>query len=377
MFRVWKLNMALDAPSRSHSPQSNSPQANLPRVSVIIPIYNGEADLPDLLNCLRQQTYSAATGLAAEYLLVNNGSSDRTSRLLARLKPPYYCLNETQIQSSYAARNAGIKIAAGDILAFTDADCRPCPDWLTQLVAPFAEPTVGIVAGEITALLGHSLLERYADRHETLSQKHTLAHPFCAYGQTANLAIRRSAFEQVGLFRPYLTTGGDADICWRILRQTHWQIQFAPDAIIQHRHRTTLAELQSQWRRYGRSNRYLHELHGVDLAKELTPQDLLYRWSRWLLKEVPQVGVSGKTLDWLDMLVDTPLSLFCGWARANGQRQAQLLDAAREVAWLAAQPPALSPDQFDAERKFASLSEFGELSPPVSAQCTNSVKITG
>jgi glycosyltransferase involved in cell wall biosynthesis len=304
-------------------------------ISVVIPIYNGEADLPDLLDCLRSQTYPPHL---VEYLLVDNGSRDRTLDLL-QAQPQIQALSETQIQSSYAARNTGIRAATGSIIAFTDADCRPQPQWLTELVQPFVDPSVGLVAGEIKALPGDTLLERYADRHETLSQKHTLAHAFCPYGQTANLAVRREIFAQVGLFRPYLTTGGDADICWRILRQedTHWQLKFAANAIVQHRHRATLAELQSQWRRYGRSNRYLHELHGISLAKDMSPKDYLYRWSRWLLKEVP-IAAKNKIVNaetrFLEVLLDTPISLICGNARAQGQRQAKLEDAARAIAMI-------------------------------------------
>lgn len=316
-----------------------------PHVSVVIPIYNGEDDLPALLECLRSQTYPSHL---AEYLLVDNGSHDRTWALL-QSNSQVHALSETQIQGSYAARNTGIRAAKGEIIAFTDADCRPHPDWLSELVQPFIDPAIGIVAGEILALPGHSLLERYADRHETLSQKHTLAHPFCAYGQTANLAVRQQIFEQVGLFRPYLTTGGDADICWRILQpgryqnsrpnnheNNHWRLKFAAGAIVQHRHRSTLTELCSQWQRYGRSNRYLHELHGISLTKDMSMKHYVYRWSRWLLKEIPIAAknqlVHPSTFNFTDVLLDTPISLICGRARTQGQRQAKLKDAARAIA---------------------------------------------
>jgi glycosyltransferase involved in cell wall biosynthesis len=334
-------------------------QADLPDISVIIPIYNGAADLPDLLRCLQQQSYPVDR---VEYLLVDNGSRDHTTQLLQEVQSGrvqsdliqleqaegdtggsflrFRSLSETQIQSSYAARNTGIRASQGQILAFTDADCRPQPDWLLHLIQPFAQPQIGLVAGEITALPGNSLLERYADRRETLSQKHTLAHPFCPYGQTANLAVRREALTQVGLFRPYLTTGGDADLCWRILQQTSWQMEFAAQAIVQHRHRSTLMDLRSQWRRYGRSNRYLHQLHGVSLGKELSWQDYGYRWGRWLLKEVPltllqpvnvQSGSTGAGTTRLERLLNTPLDLWCGWARTQGQRTAMLPEAAHEI----------------------------------------------
>ncbi len=303
------------------------------KVSVIIPIYNGEKDLPELIECLRSQTYSPDK---VEYLLVDNNSSDRSSSIIQAaaeskeitIRP----LAENQIQSSYAARNAGIRAANSEILAFTDGDCRPQPQWLENLIQPFSDFNVGIVVGEILALPGKSLLEKYADKQDTLSQKHTLAHPFCPYGQTANLAIRKQAFVEVGLFRPYLTTGGDADICWRILRETSYQFKFAEKAIIKHRHRSTWKDLQSQWRRYGKSNKYLHELHGVDLMRELKTKEYVYRLSRWLLKELPLTTlkiISGKAE--VVELFNTPIGLLNGRARIMGQKEAKLSEKSRII----------------------------------------------
>lgn len=307
-----------------------------PFVSVIIPIYNGEADLPDLLRCLVAQTYPRDR---VEYWLVDNNSGDRTAELIraavAEWQPQGLMLHygsEPQIQSSYAARNTGIKAAQGEILAFTDADCRPLANWLTDLIPPFQDEAVGIVAGEVVALPGSSLLEDYAERHETLSQKHTLANAFLPYGQTANLAIRRTALEKAGLFRPYLTTGGDADLCWRIQQSGTWQIRFVETAAVQHRHRTSLKELRKQWQRYGRSNRYLHELHGVPLMREPQLQDYLYRTTRWLGKELAiatKQAIMGKGR-W-SALLDTPLDLICVQARTQGQRTSKLSDAARAI----------------------------------------------
>ena len=307
----------------------------LPMVSVVVPIYNGESDLPELINCLRSQTYPQDR---VEYLLVDNNSSDRTLSLLqatAENLPVIQVLSENQIQSSYAARNTGIRAAVGEIIAFTDADCHPQPQWLHSLIQPFSDPNVVIVAGEIAALPGDTLLEKHAERQETLSQKHTLANSFCPYGQTANLAIRRMVLEKSGLFRPYLTTGGDADICWRILRANMGRLEFAPDAIVQHRHRTTFSELESQWRRYGRSNRYLHELHGINLMPGMTAKDYSYRLARWLLKELPRdivQAIAGKAT--IVDLLNTPIGLFTNRARFVGQTDAKLPENAKNIDWL-------------------------------------------
>lgn len=312
---------------------------NFPKVSVVVPVYNGEADLPELISCLVAQTYPADR---VEYLLVDNNSSDRTATLLqdaARVAASQGITirprAENKIQSSYAARNAGIRESEAEIIAFTDADCRPETGWLSNLIEPFVNPAIGIVAGEIVALPGKTLLEKHADRQDVLSQKHTLEHPFCPYGQTANLAIRRQVLEQVGLFRPYLTTGGDADICWRVQQQSDWQLHFAPLAIVRHRHRSTLKEFQSQWRRYGRSNRYLHELHGINLMREITVTECVQRLTRWVVKELPVTSVKAmaRKTPPIDLL-STPIGLIGAWARTSGQRSTKLPEQAREIEWL-------------------------------------------
>jgi glycosyltransferase involved in cell wall biosynthesis len=314
-------------------------QAYSPLVSVIIPIYNGETDLPELIKCLYQQTYPKEL---VEYLLVDNNSSDRTSIILAEAKQKASYqgiklrhLTEKQIQSSYAARNLGIRQAKNDILVFTDADCRPQADWLAKIVQPFSNSQIGIVVGEVVALPGQTLLEKYADRNHLMSQKFLLEHPFFPYGQTANIAIRKQAFYEVGLFRPYLSTGGDADICWRIQKESSWQLTYAPDAIIQHRHRSNFKNFRSQFRRYGSSNRYLHELHGVDLMRELTLKETFYRLSRWLLKELPRdtlKAIARKA--YLTDLFKTPIDLIGFQARTQGQQESKLPEAAKQIEWL-------------------------------------------
>ena len=311
-----------------------------PKVSVVIPVYNGETDLPDLIKALESQSYPCDH---IEYLLINNNSCDRTEEILNLAAAnsiknqgiKLLVLTENAIQSSYAARNQGIKASKGDIVIFTDADCRPLSNWIEEMVTPFVDPKVGIVVGELVALPGDSLLERYAEQYGVMSQEYLLEHPFLPYGQTANLAIRKEALQQAGLFRPFLTTGGDADICWRIQADSDWKLTFAAKAIVQHRHRSTFKALHSQWRRYGESNSYLHELHGVDLMRNFTINEVFYRISRWLLKETPLniLNVLLKKGNLLD-LIKMPIDLFCFQARSVGQSSAKLPQKAKEIDWL-------------------------------------------
>lgn len=305
----------------------------LPQVSVIVPAYNGEHDIHETIDCLLAQDYPSDR---VEFLIVDNHSRDRTPEVIAQYAREHdnlFLLREDQIQSSYAARNTGIRHAKYDLLAFTDADCLPEPHWLRDLMATFRDPEIGLVAGQICALTPQTLLERFAEQNEVLSQKYTLAHSFCPYGQTANLAVRRAIFDRVGLFRPYLTTGGDADFCWRALRETETRIELAPTAIVRHRHRSTLEELRKQWYRYGVSNRYLHQLHGIALARSHRMGDTVRPLLRWLLREVPREMVRslrGRG-SWVTFW-STPILVYIGYWRSRGQQEAQLPDKAREIA---------------------------------------------
>jgi glycosyltransferase involved in cell wall biosynthesis len=93
-----------------------------------------------------------------------------------------------------------------------------------------------------------------------MSQSNTLSGRTLAYTQTANCAIRREAFEQVGGFRDDVRSGGDADICFR-LRDAGWTIEPRHDATVVHSNREKLAKLLRQRARMGAGAAWVNERH--------------------------------------------------------------------------------------------------------------------
>ncbi|MBF2056814.1 MAG: glycosyltransferase [Cyanobacterium sp. T60_A2020_053] len=307
-----------------------------PSISVIIPVYNGEKDLLPLIDCLVSQTYNLTQ---VEFILVDNNSEDNTAHLIKEQAQLYQNQNikiryilADKIQSSYYARNQGIKNSEGKIIAFTDVDCRPQHDWLELLIQPFIDEKIMIVAGEIKGLKGNSILEKYAETNDTLSQKYTLANELYPYAQTANLAIRKEALQIIGLFRPYLTTGGDADICWRLFQELQAEIKFVRGALVFHRHRNNLKDFQSQWQRYGKSNQYLHQLHGLKLAKNYDNQAILLRIGRWIFQDIPKniIKITIGKASFFD-LIKAPIDIIASKARSDGQQKAILPLKAKEI----------------------------------------------
>ena len=227
--------------------QATNPPSDPPRpfISIIIPVYNGEETLGLCLDSIARLDYPADK---FEVLVIDNGSTDTSVRIAethgARI------LYEHSQKSSYAARNQGIIAAKGDLLAFTDADCIVTPAWLKNLVTNWDDNSIGCFAGEIQAYQPQTLVEKFSDRIGILRQYGTIACTYLPYAQTANAAYRKEVFDKLGLFIPEIFSGGDAEISWRMQQKLGLGIQLIPEALVYHKHRTSITGLYRQFKRY-------------------------------------------------------------------------------------------------------------------------------
>jgi len=216
-----------------------------PFISIIIPVYNSESTLQICLDSIQKLNYPHEK---LEVLVVDNGSHDNSIQIAKRFN--FKLLHETSIQSSYAARNKGIKESKGELIAFTDSDCIVTKDWLKYLVRDWEDKSIGCFAGDILAYKPETLVEKFSDRVGILRQSGTLNNFYLPYTQTANSAYRREVFDKVGLFNPVIVSGGDADLSWRMQKKTNLKIKYIPEAIIYHKHRTSIIGLYRQFKRY-------------------------------------------------------------------------------------------------------------------------------
>jgi GT2 family glycosyltransferase len=217
------------------------------KYSVVIPVYNNASDLRQCLESLNAQTYDHEL---FEVIVVDNNSTDESAAVAESFG--VRCLYEKTFQSSYAARNCGIKAAQGDFIVFLDSDCVAHSDWLRQIDARSDDATVGCFAGEILSAKPTTTTEHFSEAIGLLRQRGPLSGwHFKPYAQTANATYRQVVFQKVGMFEPTMKSGGDAVLAWRMLDQTDYRIQFVPEAIVYHHHRTSVPDLWSQFRRYG------------------------------------------------------------------------------------------------------------------------------
>lgn len=206
--------------------------APLPRAAVIVAVYNGARTLPDCLASLRRLDYPADR---LELIVVDNASTDATPRLLAAAGAPFRVLHEAR-RGPAAARNRGLAATDAEVVALTDADCTVDPGWLRHLVAPLADPGVGLVGGRILSRRPCNLIEAFGERiHDHARAIHEFVP---AYVITMNWAARRAEVESVGRFDETLRRGSDVELSYRMAGAGH-RFAYAPQAVVYHRNERT------------------------------------------------------------------------------------------------------------------------------------------
>jgi glycosyltransferase involved in cell wall biosynthesis len=226
------------------------------RYSVILPAYNVARHLRASLEGLTSQQ----TADEMEIIVVDNNSTDDTVAI-ARQFPRVRVLHEP-VQSSYAARNRGVRESSGEYLAFLDPDCRPEPTWLAALARGMQNANAHVVLGRRS--YGDrwplSLLSAYeAEKVAWIVERRI---PEVYFGYTNNMGMRRSTFEQLGPFM-IRARGGDTMLVRKVVDALGCDaVSYVPEMIVRHLEMTSLADYFQKRSIYGRSNEQIaREIH--------------------------------------------------------------------------------------------------------------------
>ena len=153
-------------------------------------------------------------------------------------------------RSSYYARNAGAEAVDAAWLLFLDSDCRPTATLLDDYFEGGIDEGCGIVAGGVVgAPAQQGLAARYARSRGQIEEGFHLdtgPHPS---GVTANLLVRRAAWEGVGGFQEGVRSGADLDFCWRA-QDAGWGFLHRPSARVEHLHPERIRGMARKARRH-------------------------------------------------------------------------------------------------------------------------------
>ena len=214
--------------------------------SVIIPTFEDWGVLQLCLDCLARQT---ADPTLFEVIVANNNPDPAVPPTL-RLPANAQVIHAPK-PGSYAARNAAIKVARGEVLFFTDSDCLPDPSWIAAgLDAMSGSGTDRLVAGQIELFpvgTEWTPVELHG-RIFSLKQDDYVSQGWCA---TANLMARRRAFEDYGPFNENRFSGGDKE--WTLHATSQGaNLVYVAEVVIRHPARSSYSVLATRtWRVIG------------------------------------------------------------------------------------------------------------------------------
>lgn len=173
-------------------------------ISVIIPLYNKEHFIGKTIQSVLVQTYTDY-----ELIIINDGSTDKSLDIVKQfVDHRIVCITQNN-QGVSAARNAGIKIAKGEFIAFLDADDEWLPEYLEkmyQLTLRYPHYSV-FCAAQTNRLIG------------TLPLGVSIIHDHCMYNYiyfTGSMLIKKQVFQETGLFREGIQLGEDRDMWLRV-----------------------------------------------------------------------------------------------------------------------------------------------------------------
>jgi len=206
-----------------------------PVVSVVVPTRNRARLLREVIEALFEQEFDPQ---AFELIVVDNLSTDGTEALVSDLaaRAPFRVRYRRMPvdRGPVYSRNEGAAMAEGEVIAFTDSDCRPGRDWLREALRPFADATVGLVSGPVLYKPGQPV--RFFSRASGEARKEHPTYP------TANALYRRGVFLALGGFDTRLTFRSfrnrpvecaDSDLALRLIEAGHGNV-FVPEAVVYH-----------------------------------------------------------------------------------------------------------------------------------------------
>lgn len=215
-------------------------------------------------------------------------------------------LGAGELRTSYHARNRAAAQGSAPWIVFLDADVLPPVDLLDRYLATAPNATTGVLAGAVVDEEPEEpapAAPRYAWLKSSMSQEITLSHDGWSFAQTANAAVRREAFDQVGGFEARIRSGGDADLCFR-LGAAGWGLERRQEAAVVHHNRETIPRMLAQRARHGAGASWLAQRWPGALPRRKWPG--LALWSAKRAAQGAAAAVRGDRDNALLGLLDGP-----------------------------------------------------------------------
>ena len=223
-------------------------------ISVIIPAHNAERTIKGCVGALLSQDY----GGEYEIIVADDGSTDGTAKALKGFPKGKVRLLRLGHKGPAAARNAGAGQAKGDIVLFTDADCIPGRDWVSQMARPFLRRNITGVQGAYKTRQ-RGIVARFAQLEIEERYSRLAMQEYTDWIGSYSAGYRKAAFLEFGGFdESYpMASGEDPDLSYKMAR-AGYKLVFNQSAVVYHMHPETLSRYAKQkyWRAVWRVRLY-------------------------------------------------------------------------------------------------------------------------
>ena len=221
-----------------------------PFCSVIVPTHRRPAQLAECLRALSELDYPADR---YEVIVVDDGGGVPLDPLLAAFRGELAVTCLTGLHAGpAAARNTGAARARGDLLAFTDDDCRPRRDWLRRLAERHAaQPAHGIGGSTVNALASNPFAATSQLVISVGYEQNNADRDDSRFFASNNLAFPARGFREAGGFDESFKTSEDRELCSRWVLAGR-RLASEPAAVVEHASPLTLAGFWRQHLAYGR-----------------------------------------------------------------------------------------------------------------------------
>lgn len=207
------------------------------KVSIIVITYNAKDDLMECIESLKKQDYNEK-----EIIVVNDASTDDTLNFLKQYQSQtdmeMVVISNKRNLGVAGARNVGIQHASGEIIAFTDSDCVTDRSWISELVQGYEHKGVAAVGGNITDRQITTIWELTDKGHDFVAT----GEGYVSYIQGCNMSFDSNVLKKF-MFNEEIKYGYEEKLLCDYLINNEYKIYYRSQAIVHHRHRSTMVGL--------------------------------------------------------------------------------------------------------------------------------------
>jgi len=298
------------------------------KISVIIPVFNDPCGLKNTVQSLIKQNYPKDK---YEIIIVDNGSKDNTYKVAESFLKSHSNLIkvavENKIQSSYAARNKGLKISKGRIMVFLDADMTVEPAYLNQIDNYFSQKLVDYLGSKVNIY----------SKKDTLSSKFNIVNGFPVKSYLENnhfvptccLSVKKSVVHKVGNFDNRLESSGDLEFGNRVY-EAGFKQKYAENIVIHHPARWEYRSLINKHKRLARGfaqlnyyipGKYRYLYNGFYRLRGYFPSKPIKLYKKYKNRQIPISWYSAIILSFLNL----PLKIVSLFALINEEKKLRKL----------------------------------------------------